>query len=93
MHTVNSNVRQRSEGLDGSEAIAFFCECQIPSCYSPVWLTVADFDELFADNAGWLLLEGHVASGLWHRREPLPTRRSARSHSHARTTTAEPVTS
>jgi hypothetical protein len=81
MHTVNSNVRQRSEALAGSEAIAFFCECQSPSCYAPVWLTAAEFDEQFAD--GWLLLDGHVASGLWHRREPLPTRRTARQHLHA----------
>jgi hypothetical protein len=78
MHTVNSNLRQRSEALDRSESIAFFCECQTASCYSPVWLSLADFDFAIAHDAGWLLLDGHVASGLWHRREPLPTRKTAR---------------
>jgi len=79
MHTVNSNLRQRSEAVDSSESIAFFCECQSPSCYSPVWLSVVDFDAAVARDAGWLLLAGHLPSALWHRREPLPTRRTARS--------------
>jgi len=93
MHTVNSNVRRRAESADGSEAIAFFCECQIPGCYAPIWLSAADFDEMFADDPGWLLLEGHVPSALWHRREPLPTRHTANSKRHqVRDVDAEPVT-
>jgi hypothetical protein len=81
MHTVNSNLRQRSEAVDTSESIAFFCECQTPTCYAPVWLSAADFDTAVARDAGWLLLAGHLPSALWHRREPLPTRRTARDAS------------
>jgi hypothetical protein len=79
LHTVNSNLRQRSDAVDTSEAIAFFCECQTPSCYAPVWLSAADFDTAVARDAGWLLLTGHLPSALWHRREPLPTRRTSRA--------------
>src|ERR1700690_2568865 len=90
MHTVNSNLRERSEAIDGSESIAFFCECQSASCYSPVWLSLADF--AMAHDVGWLLLDGHVASALWHRREPLPTRKTARPVRRGQTVfAAEPV--
>jgi hypothetical protein len=84
MHTVNSNLRQRSEAVDSSESIAFFCECQTPTCYSPVWLSVADFDLAVGRDAGWLLLAGHQPSALWHRMEPLPTRKTARPARPAR---------
>jgi hypothetical protein len=84
MHTVNSNLRERSEAVDSSESIAFFCECQTSTCYSPVWLSLVDFDAAVARDAGWLLLAGHLPSALWHRREPLPTRRTARSTRPAR---------
>lgn len=84
MHTVNSNLRQRSEAVDASESIPFFCECQTPNCYAPVWLSLADFDDAVARDAGWLLLAGHFPSALWHRREPLPTWRSARPSRPAR---------
>jgi hypothetical protein len=79
MHTVNSNLRERSEVTDTSESIAFFCECQTATCYSPVWLSAADFDSAVAHETGWLLLAGHLPSALWHRKEPLPTRRTARA--------------
>jgi hypothetical protein len=79
MHTVNSNLRERSEAEDHSESIAFFCECQSPSCYAPVWLSVNDFDLTAAADTGWLLIAGHQPSALWHRRAPLPTRQTARA--------------
>ena len=95
MRSVNTNLRQRSEAVDGFESIAFFCECQSPTCYAPVWLSLADFDAAVARDAGWLLLAGHFPSALWHRREPLPTRRSARPTRSTRrrpaATDAEPV--
>jgi hypothetical protein len=78
MHTVNSNLRERSEAVDRAESIAFFCECQTPTCYSPVWLSADDFDLTTAADAGWLLIDGHEPSALWHRRAPLPTRHTAR---------------
>jgi hypothetical protein len=78
MHTVNSNLRERSEAVDRSESIAFFCECKTPSCFAPVWLSVDDFDLVAAADAGWLLIAGHEPSALWHRRAPLPTRHTAR---------------
>jgi hypothetical protein len=79
IRSINSNLRDRSEPSDSTERIAFFCECQNPGCYMPLWMSVAAFDAMVAVEAGWLVLEGHDPSELWHRREPLPTRESARS--------------
>jgi hypothetical protein len=79
IRSVNSNLRQRADVFASSERIAFFCECQNTVCYSPLWMSVAAFDATVADETGWLLLEGHEASALWHRTEPLPTRMTARS--------------
>jgi hypothetical protein len=78
IRSVNSNLRERSETFAPSERIAFFCECQNAICYSPLWMSVAAFDAMVAAEAGWLLLEGHEPSALWHRREPLPTPVTAR---------------
>lgn len=83
IRSVNSNLRKRSEAFTSSERIAFFCECEDAACYLPMWMSVAAFDELVSAEAGWLLFRGHQASALWHRREPLPTRQTARSR-HAR---------
>ena len=79
IRNVNSNLRQRADASAPSERIAFFCECQNTVCYSPLWMSVAAFDAMVADQTGWLLLEGHQASALWHRAEPLPTRMAVRS--------------
>lgn len=57
MRSVNTNLRQRSESLALSEPVAFFCECQRETCYSPIWLSRAAFDAAVID--GLLLLEGH----------------------------------
>ena len=78
IRSVNNNLRQRAEMSAASDRIAFFCECQNAVCYSPLWMSVAAFDATVAHQAGWLLLEGHEASALWHRTEPVPTRTSAR---------------
>ena len=79
IRSVNNNLRQRAEMSAASDRIAFFCECQNTVCYSPLWISVEAFDATVADETGWLLLEGHEASALWHRTEPLPTRTTARS--------------
>lgn len=78
MRSVNNIVRQRSETLPLEDPIAFFCECANHACYSPVWISAADFDATTIERPGWLLLEGHEPSELWRRREPLPTRTSRR---------------
>jgi hypothetical protein len=79
MHSVNTNLRERTEASPGSDPIAFFCECGDATCYLPMWMAVEAFDAMVAAETGWLLLDGHEPSGLWHRREPLPTRVSPRS--------------
>lgn len=79
IRSVNSSLRERSEAFDSSERIAFFCECQNVGCYLPMWMSVNAFDTMVAAEAGWLLLDGHQPSALWHHSEPLPTRESARS--------------
>ena len=79
IRSVNSNLRRRADVFASSERIAFFCECQNTVCYSPLWMSVAAFDATVADQTGWLLLDGHEASALWHPAEPLPTRTTASS--------------
>lgn len=57
MRSVNRNLRQLAESLALSEPVAFFCECQSATCYSPIWMSRAAFDA--AVEGGLLLLEGH----------------------------------
>jgi len=83
MRSVNNNLRQRSEALPAAEPIAFFCECGSPTCYAPIWMTVASFEARVEDRPGWLLHTGHEPSALWHPREPVPTRTSQRAGSAA----------
>jgi hypothetical protein len=78
MRNVN-NVIRRDAGSFSDDLIPFFCECQSLGCYSGIWLSPAAFDLEVAAQTGWLLLEGHEPSALWHRREPLPTRETVRS--------------
>ena len=93
IRSVNSNLRQRSEALADSEPIAFFCECADASCYSPMWMTAATFDRTTDTAVGWLLLDGHKPSALWHRREPLPVRRSRSIAGRRRLTSSSPFVS
>ena len=44
MRAVNSNVRSLADALLRREEVAFFCECQRPTCYSAVWMSRAAFD-------------------------------------------------
>lgn len=81
MRSVNSNMRQISGALTESELLPFFCECRTPTCYSVVWMSVAAFDAKVATAGGWMLLNDHEPSALWHRRDPLPTRQTVRSRS------------
>jgi len=79
MRNVNANMRARSGSLVPGDAIPFFCECGDPSCFGCIWMPVAVFDARVADESGWLVLEGHRASGLWYRSSPIPTRETVRA--------------
>ena len=62
MRRANGNLRRLSEELGHSEPTVFFCECRNPACFSIVWMSVADFDTMVENQAGWLLIEGHEPS-------------------------------
>ena len=74
IRTVNTTMRELSGSFTGSEQIAFFCECCDPNCFSSVWMSASVFDATVAGHTGWMLVEGHEPSALWHTRElpPLP---------------------
>jgi len=72
MRELNGNLRALSATFAHSDPIAFFCECQNPSCFAPVWMSVTAFDATVTGKTSWLLSEGHEPSTLWHVREPLP---------------------
>ena len=87
IRTVNTTMRELSGSFTGSEPIAFFCECRNPHCFSSVWMSASVFDATVAGHTGWMLLEGHEPSALWHTRglAPLPeTSRALRAVPDAR---------
>ena len=65
MRRVNATIRRLSVGLDDSEQVAFFCECQTSNCFAPAFLSVASFDAMVAARSGWVLLPGHEPSIPW----------------------------
>lgn len=65
MRKVNRGMRAVSGSFALSDPIAFFCECQIPTCNSAVWISSADFDAIMSRPSGWLLVEGHEPSTPW----------------------------
>ncbi len=65
MRQVNANLRQRSEGFEHGEPLAFFCECRNTACFSSIWMTATEFDATEAARTGWLLNEGHEPSMPW----------------------------
>jgi len=79
MRNVNSRMREDSASLAPSDSIPFFCECESPTCYSSIWISVADFDAVVVAETGWLLVEGHEPSAAWQPREASPTRETMRS--------------
>jgi len=85
MRTVNTTMRELSGSFLHSEPIAFFCECDDPTCFGAVWMTSDVFDATIAGHTGWMLLVGHEPSALWHTREvpPVPaTCQTLRAVSH-----------
>ena len=56
MRGVNGNVRRLAAALPRRKAVAFFCECQNPTCYSAVRMSLTAFDAKTAAGGGWLLL-------------------------------------
>jgi hypothetical protein len=72
VRTMNVTMRELSGSLARSEAIGFFCECANAACFSVVWMTPCVFDRTIAGHTGWMLLDGHEPSALWHTRAPAP---------------------
>lgn len=72
MRSVNRSMRQVSAALALADPIGFFCECEIPSCYSVVWMSASSFDAAVEDRTGWLLVEAHTPSQLRPTEEPSP---------------------
>jgi hypothetical protein len=62
MRSVNDDLCALSIGLGCTEPIAFFCECRVPTCFAPLWHTIADYQAVVAEGADWLLVDGHVAT-------------------------------
>ena len=73
MRTINMTMRDLSGSFRRSEPIAFFCECDSPTCFSAVWMSPDVYDATVASHTGWMLLEGHEPSALWHTSERPPT--------------------
>jgi hypothetical protein len=70
MRNVNESMRQVSGSFALADPIAFFCECEIPACYSVVWMSASSFDAMVTRQTGWLLAETHKPSMPWRPREP-----------------------
>ena len=68
MRDVNKSMRRMSGSFALADPIAFFCECELPSCYSAVWMSAEGFDATVTNGATWLLTETHNAS-VSHRPE------------------------
>ena len=59
MRSINGAMRNDFGVLARLDAIPFFCECDKPSCFSSIWMSVPDFDGAILAGTGWLLVEGH----------------------------------
>jgi len=71
MRSVNRSMRQVARSFALADPIPFFCECEIPTCYSVVWMSAVSFDATVEDNrTGWLLVEAHTPSELRPMEEP-----------------------
>ena len=62
MRSVNRGMREVSGVFALPNPIAFFCECDNPTCYSVVSISAGAFDEAVENDSGWLLVEGHQPS-------------------------------
>lgn len=49
LRQVNDLMREGLRNRGPAEPIAFFCECDDPSCYQAVWLRLGEYDALRAD--------------------------------------------
>jgi hypothetical protein len=55
---ANEMLRNVLDGEDPGYEIAFFCECERPDCYAPVWLTSAEYTKRLASGRP-IALAGH----------------------------------
>ncbi len=56
---ANVELRRRTGGRAGSEAIPFLCECRLAGCETPVVMSAAAFDAVLAATGGWVIAAGH----------------------------------
>ena len=61
MRRVNELICQSLANGGREDPVAFFCECEDPGCYRPVWLTPAEYEEARTDSGWAALAYGHVA--------------------------------
>ena len=71
LRQVNELMREGRRDQTEQERIPFFCECERPDCYEPVWLTSDMYDERRSERPQPLILPGHeLATGeaRWRQR-------------------------
>jgi hypothetical protein len=59
LRRVNDLMREGLRRRVSDDPIAFFCECDDPDCFQPVWLTGGEYDLRRADPATIFLAEVH----------------------------------
>jgi hypothetical protein len=80
MRAVNLTMRELSGSFQRSEPIPFVCECDNLICFSVVWMSADVFDAAVAGHTGWVVVEGHEPSSLWHAGELPPTPGADQDH-------------
>ena len=61
MRRVNELISNSLVNGGRDEPVAFFCECDDPDCYRPVWLAPAVYQSARSDPQWVALAEGHIA--------------------------------
>jgi hypothetical protein len=55
---ANDLMREGLRHADADYKVAFFCECEDPSCYAAVWLTCTEYDQRRATSQP-VIVPGH----------------------------------
>lgn len=61
---VNTALAELLEITDAGEPIAFFCECDDPDCYRPVWLSRTEYERRRVDAPALAPSHARVAAAL-----------------------------
>jgi len=59
MRGVNEMIWETLARGDRHAVVAFFCECESPGCYQPVWLTLETYEQSRRDPAWTALADIH----------------------------------